>query len=304
MTHLMKPPADSEAAPAPAGPATDPPRTPPRLRRALLAPLRSPGVTLSVLVLALVLGWTLVPDWFAARDPLTGTPAERFLPPSTEHLFGTDQLGRDVYTRVVHGASLSLRATVVALLIALVGGVLLGLVAGFFGHWADTVVMRVVEVMLSVPPVLLSLTIITALGVGTAQVAIAVGITGVAGSARLMRAEVLRVRTAPYVEAAILCGTRWWRLLPRHILPAAIAPVLALAVLDFGLVVLAISSLSFLGYGEPPPAPEWGALVAEGRNYLATSWWLTTLPSLTVTAVVLAANRLSRVLEKTERRNR
>ena len=97
--------------------------------------------------------------------------------------------------------------------------------------------------------------------------------------------------------SAILCGGRWWRVLPRYILPTAVGPVLALAALDFGLVVLAVSSLGFLGYGEPPPAPEWGALVADGRNYLATAWWLTTLPSLTVTGVVLAANRLSRVLE-------
>ncbi|MCX4870388.1 ABC transporter permease [Streptomyces sp. NBC_00257] len=280
-----------------------PAREPARIRRTLGAPLRSPGATLSVLVLLLVLGWAVVPEWFTGRSPLTGTPGERFQPPSTEHLFGTDQLGRDIYARVVHGASLSLRATVAALLIALVGGVVLGLVAGFFGRWADAVIMRIVEIMLSVPPVLLSLTIVTALGFGTGQVAIAIGVTSVAAFARVMRAEVLRVRTAPYVEAAILCGTRWWRILPRYILPAAIGPVLALAALDFGLVVLAISSLSFLGYGEPPPAPEWGALVAEGRNYLATSWWLTTLPSLTVTVVVLAANRLSRVLEA-EGRNR
>lgn len=278
-------------------------RKPARIRRILAAPLRSPGVTLSALVLLLVLGWALVPEWFTDRSPLTGAPGERFQPPGTEHLFGTDQLGRDIYARVVHGASLSLRATVAAILIALGGGVGLGLVAGFFGHWTDTVIMRIVEVMLSVPPVLLSLTIITALGFGTGQVAIAIGVTSVAAFARVMRAEVLRVRTAPYVEAAILCGTRWWRILPRYILPAAIGPVLALAALDFGLVILAISSLSFLGYGEPPPAPEWGSLVAEGRNYLATSWWLTTLPSLTVTVVVLAANRLSRVLEA-EGRNR
>ncbi|MFF2847733.1 ABC transporter permease [Streptomyces sp. NPDC058001] len=256
-----------------------------------------PGVTLSVLVLLTVLGWAFVPEWFTGRDPLTGVAADRFLPPSGEHLFGTDQLGRDVYARVVHGASLSLRATVIAILIALAAGTVLGLVAGFFGRWADALIMRAVEVMMSVPPVLLSLTIVTALGFGTTEVAIAVGVTSVAGFARVMRAEVLRVRTAVYVEAAILCGARWWRILPRYILPAAVGPVLALAALDFGLVVLAVAGLSFLGYGEPPPAPEWGALVADGRTYLVTAWWLTTLPGLAVTAVVLAANRLSRVLE-------
>lgn len=269
-----------------------------RVRRVLGTPLRSPGVTLSVLVLAVVVGWALVPDWFTSRSPLTGVPAERFQAPSAQHVFGTDQLGRDIYARVVHGAALSLRATVAAVLIALGGGVVLGLVAGFFGRRTDAVVMRVVEVMMSVPPLLLSLTLVTALGVGTAQIAVAIGVTSVAAFTRVMRAEVLRVGAAPYVEAAILCGGRWWRVLPRYILPAAVGPVLALAALDFGLVVLAVSSLGFLGYGEPPPAPEWGALVADGRNYLATAWWLTTLPSLTVTGVVLAANRLSRMLER------
>ncbi|MEW2511217.1 ABC transporter permease [Streptomyces sp. NPDC046870] len=258
---------------------------------------RSPGAALSVLVLLLVLGWAVAPEWFTHQSPTTGTPAERFRPPSGAHLFGTDQLGRDVYARVVHGASLSLRATVVAIAVALVVGILLGLAAGSFGRWADAVIMRLVEVMLSVPPVLLSLTIVAAIGFGTVQVAVAVGVTSVAAFARVMRAEVLRVRTAGYVEATILLGSRWWRVLFRYVLPAAVGPVLALAALDFGLVVLAIASLSFLGYGEPPPAPEWGALVADGRNYLATAWWLTTLPSLVVTAVVLAANRLSRILE-------
>ncbi|WP_225812473.1 ABC transporter permease [Streptomyces spinosus] len=258
---------------------------------------RSPGAVLSVLVLLLVLGWAVAPEWFTGQSPTAGTPAERFRPPSGAHLFGTDQLGRDVYARVVHGASLSLRATVVAIAVALVVGILLGLAAGSFGRWADAVIMRLVEVMLSVPPVLLSLTIVAAIGFGTVQVAVAVGVTSVAAFARVMRAEVLRVRTAGYVEATMLLGSRWWRVLFRYVLPAAVGPVLALAALDFGLVVLAIASLSFLGYGEPPPAPEWGALVADGRNYLATAWWLTTLPSLVVTAVVLAANRLSRILE-------
>jgi peptide/nickel transport system permease protein len=145
--------------------------------------------------------------------------------------------------------------------------------------------------------VLLSLVLIGALGFGTVNVGIAVGVTGVAGTTRLMRAQVLRARGATYVEAAIICGTRWWRLLPRYILPDAIGPVLALAALDFGLAVLAVSSLSFLGYGEPPPSPEWGALISDGRDYLTSAWWLTALPGLTVAAVVLAANRLSRSVE-------
>lgn len=279
-------------------PGTQPRAEPGRARRAARYALRHPGVVVSALVLLLVLGWALLPDVFTGQSPTEGLGTQRFRPPSTQHLFGTDQFGRDVYARVVHGASLSLRAAVLAIIVAFVAGAVLGLVAGFFGGWFDTVLMRLIEVMLSIPPVLLSLLVISALGFGTVHVALAVGITSVGGFTRLMRAEVLRVRTAVHVEAAVVCGARWWRILPRYILPAAIGPVLALAALDFGLVVLAVSSLSFLGYGQPPPAPEWGSLVSGGRDYLAIAWWLTTLPGLTVAAVVLAANRLSRVLER------
>jgi peptide/nickel transport system permease protein len=283
--------------------AETPVAAPSPLRRAARYALFHPGLILSVLVLLLVLCWALAPGLFTGQNPTEGVDLQRFRGPSWHHLFGTDQLGRDVYSRVVHGASLSLRAAIAAIVMAFVAGAVLGLVAGFFGGWFDTVIMRLVDVTLSIPPVLLSLTVISALGFGTLNVAIAVGITSVAGFTRLMRAEVLRVRTAVHVEAAVMCGARWWRILPRYILPSAIGPVLALAALDFGLVVLAVSSLSFLGYGEPPPAPEWGALVSDGRNYLAIAWWLTTLPGLTVAAVVLAANRLSRVLERERSRS-
>ncbi|WP_261563184.1 ABC transporter permease, partial [Frankia tisae] len=255
------------------------------------------GVTLSVLVLLVALGWMLAPGWFSHQSPSVGDPASRFRAPNRQHLFGTDQLGRDLYARVVHGASLSLRTALAATGVALGVGVLLGLLAGYLGRWVDAAIMRLVDVTLSIPPVLLSLLVISALGFGTLKVAIAVALTSVASFARLTRAEVLRVRTAPFVEAAALCGARWWRILARYVAPASVGPVLALAALDFGLVVLAVSSLSFLGYGPPPPAPEWGALVAGGREYLATAWWLTTVPGLTVAAVVLAANRLSRLHE-------
>jgi peptide/nickel transport system permease protein len=260
--------------------------------------MRRPGFLVSALLLLLVVGWALAPELFTGQSPTEGVAAAKFQGPSWQHLFGTDHLGRDVYARMVHGSSLSLQAAIIAIVIAFGAGTILGLVAGFFGGWFDTVIMRIVEVMLSIPPVLLSLLVISALGFGTVNVAIAVGITSVAAFTRVMRAEVLRVRTAVYVEAAVLCGARWWRVLPRYVVPSAIGPVLALAALDFGLVVLAVSSLSFLGYGQPPPAPEWGALVSDGRNYLGIAWWLTTLPGLTVMAVVLAANRLSRALER------
>ncbi|UQS21523.1 ABC transporter permease [Amycolatopsis thermalba] len=259
--------------------------------------VRRPGLVLSVVVFAVVVLWALVPSAFTSYDPLAGVPREKLQGPSAAHLFGTDETGRDVFARVVHGAGASLRATLLAVLIALVAGSVLGLVAGARGGWLDSVLMRVMDVLLAIPSILLSLALVTALGFGTTKVAIAVGVANVANFARLMRAEVIRVRTGVYVEAARASGVRWFGVLTRHILPNALGPVVVLAVLSFGTAVLEISALSFLGYGATPPSPEWGSLVSAGRAYLASAWWMTTLPGLVIAAVVLAANRLSRALD-------
>jgi len=258
---------------------------------------RRPGLVVSVVVVLLVVLAAFAPGLLAPGDPSLGVVAEKLRPPSAAHVFGTDYLGRDLYTRVVHGASLSLQATLIATAVALFAGGLIGLLAGFVGRWVDEALMRVVDVLLSIPAILLSLALITALGYGTVKVAIAVGIASVANFARVMRSETLRIRQSTYVEAARFIGTRWYATLWRHVLPNAAGPVLVLAVLEFGLAILAISSLSFLGYGAPPPAPEWGSLIAEGRNYLATSWWLCALPGLAIAATVLSLNRISRALD-------
>lgn len=252
------------------------------------------GVVFSGAVLILVLGWATVPALFTRGDPLTGVPSEKFRGPSPQHWFGTDNLGRDLYTRVVHAAAMSLTATVLAVAIGLVAGSLLGVVSGVVGGTLDSIVMRCVDVLLSIPELLVSLALVTVLGFGTGNVALAVGVALIARFARVMRAEVLRVRQAPYVEAARACGVRWYGVLFRHVLRNSYAPVAALAAVEFGLAVLAVSSLSFLGYGAAPPTPEWGSLISEGRNYLATAWWLTTLPGLVIVAVVLATQRLGR----------
>jgi peptide/nickel transport system permease protein len=258
---------------------------------------RRPGLVVSVLFVLLVLCAAFAPGVLASGDPLLGVPAQRLRAPSLAHVFGTDYLGRDLYTRVVHGASLSLQATVIAVAVALLVGGLIGLLAGFVGRWVDEVLMRFVDTLMAIPAILLSLALITALGYGTVKVAIAVGVASVANFARVMRAETLRIRRATYVEAARAVGTRWYVTLWRHVLPNAAGPVLVLAVLEFGLAILQVSALSFLGYGAPPPAPEWGSLIAEGRNYLATSWWLCAMPGFVIAGTVLSVNRISRALD-------
>jgi peptide/nickel transport system permease protein len=259
--------------------------------------LRRPGLVLSALIVVAVLAASFAPGLFTSRDPLAGTPSQAFHPPSAAHWFGTDELGRDLYARVVHGAALSLKATLIAVALAFLVGGLIGLLAGFVGRWVEDALMRFVDVLLSIPALFLSLALVTALGYGTVKVAVAVGVASVATFARVMRAEVLRVRQAVFVEAARSCGVRWYDVLARHVLPNAIGPVLVLATLDFGTAILAVSALSFLGYGAAPPAPEWGTLIADGRNYLANAWWITALPGLTIAATVLAANRIARALD-------
>lgn len=172
-----------------------------------------PGLLLSVLVVVLVVLASFWPELFTSRDPLKGSPARNFRGPSGAHWFGTDELGRDVFSRVVHGAQLSLKATLIAVAVAFVVGSLLGLVAGFVGRWVDDVLMRFVDVLLSIPALFLSLALVTALGYGTVKVAVAVGVASVAGFARVTRAEVLRVRQAVFVEASRSCGARWYSVL-------------------------------------------------------------------------------------------
>ncbi len=263
--------------------------TPRRARR------RVPRVTvlLALAVLVLVAAWAVVPQLFTSHDPLAGVPADALQGPSAAHWFGTDPTGRDLFSRVVHGARYSLTGGVVAVAVGLVAGTAIGVIAGSIGTIVDEILMRVVDVLLSIPGLLLSLSVIILLGFGTTNAAIAVGVTSVAAFARLSRSEVVRVRRSDYVEAAFGSGGRWGSVLLRHVLPNSLTPVLALAALQFGTAILAISTLGVLGYGAPPPTPEWGLLISEGRSHLATSWWLTTLPGVVVVLVVLSANRLS-----------
>ncbi|WP_261565161.1 ABC transporter permease [Frankia gtarii] len=261
--------------------------------------VRAPGLTLSGLLLALVLAWALVPGRFTSQDPLLGVTADRLRPPSGRHPFGTDYLGRDLYSRVVHGAAPSLKATAVAVAVALVAGAVIGTIAGYLGGWIDTALMRVMDVLLAIPGLLLALALVSAIGFGVIHVAIAVAIVSVAGFARVMRAEVLVVRNAMFIDAARGGGARRGRILLTHVVPNAVGPLLALAALDIGSVLLTVSALSFLGFGAAPPAAEWGQLVASGQTYLYAAWWLTTFPGLTIALVVLATNRVARALEAT-----
>ena len=251
---------------------------------------------IALIVLGLAVLAAFWPSLLTGVDPLTGDPANRLLPPSLEHIFGTDHLGRDVYARTVHGSAQTLSASLAAVLIGVVSGVLVGLISGFFTGVVDAIFMRIIDVLQAVPGLLLSMAVITALGFGTLNVALAVGVAAIPSFARLTRAEVIRWRASEFVRAARADGLSTPSVLARHILPQVRGSIGALVALEFGSAVLAVSALSFLGFGAPPPQPEWGLLVSEGRDFLAAAWWMTTFPGLVVAAVVLAANRLAHVL--------
>ncbi len=276
------------AAPQSGGTERRPGRVGALLRRA------QPGLILAWLIIAIVVAWAVAPSLFTSFSGTVGTPSDRLLPPGGAHWLGTDELGRDLYARIVHGAVNSLVGAFLAVSVGLVLGSILGIIAGSTGGVVDAIVGRFADVLLSIPGLLLSLSVIILLGFGTVNAAIAVGVTSVAAFTRLSRSEVVRVRRSDYVEAAFGSGGRFVTVLWRHVLPNSLGPVLAYSALQFGSAIIAISTLGFLGYGAPPPTPEWGLLIAEGRNYIATSWWIVTFPGLVVVIVVLAANRISR----------
>ncbi|WP_243400465.1 ABC transporter permease [Arthrobacter sp. Bz4] len=264
-------------------------------------PLRSPSLWLTAAPLTVVAAWALAPDLFTSFSPLDGVPGDNFRAPDADHIFGTDHLGRDVFTRVVFGTRQTLLTAGLAVLIGLVVGTLVGIIAATAGRAADTTAMRLVDVLLAVPGFLISLVIVTAFSPGPISLGVGIGIASVASFARVVRSEVLRVRNLDFIEASFLNGGTFWSVITRHLLPNASGPVLALLAVDLGAAILAISGLGFLGFGAPPPTPEWGLLIAEGRQYLGTAWWLTTLPGLVIVLTVLLLATLGRQLLKTFR---
>ena len=220
-----------------------------------------PATILALLVLLSAFALAIAPGVFATHDPYEGTDVA-LLAPSMEHLFGTDAVGRDLFSRVIYGARQSLLGALLAVVVGSVFGTLIGLVAGAQRGWVETVLMRIVDVFLAIPGILLSLSIIIVTGFGSLQAAFAVGMTSVATFARLSRSQVIQIAGADFVEAAYGSGATHRQVLIHHILPNSLTPVLALAALQFGTAILQLSILGFLGYGAPPPIPEWGLLLS------------------------------------------
>lgn len=262
------------------------------MREALRQLRRSPGAMVGLTMLALLVIIAIAAPWIAPYDPVKIAPDTLLKPPSREHLLGTDQYGRDILSRILHGAPISLRLGLISVAIAGIVGTIIGLIAGYWGGIIDRVLMRCIDVMLAFPGILLALVVVTVLGPSLNNAMIAVGVSGIPTYARLIRGSVLSAKENLYVEAARSIGAKDTTIVRRHVLPNVIAPVIVLATLGLGTAILSGAALSYLGLGAQPPMPEWGAMLSVGRDYLRQQWWIATMPGIAIMITVMAINLL------------
>lgn len=253
---------------------------------------KSKGAIIGLVILALLVLTAILAPVLAPFDPVRVNAGGFLTPPSPAHPFGTDQYGRDVFSRVLFGARPSLTVGFISVGIAAIVGVFVGLWAGYYGGILDDLLMRFIDVLLAFPGILLAMAIVSVLGPSLANLMIAVGISAIPSYARLTRGSVLSTREEEYVLAARAVGARNYRILGRHILPNVFAPIIVSATLGIGTSILWAAALSFLGMGSQPPNPEWGRMLSEGRQYLREHWWISTFPGLAIMVTVLSVNLL------------
>ena len=262
-----------------------------RVRRRLVLRrlLRHRGAMAGLAVIVLLILVALLAPLLAPYDPIT--PAGPALKaPSAKHWMGTDNIGRDIFSRIVYGTQISLRMGFIAVAIAGFSGTVIGVVAGTYGRFIDNALMRLIDALMAFPGILLALAIASVLGPGLYKAMVAVGIASIPSFARLVRSSVLQVKQTTYVEAARALGCSTPRLILRHLLPNVMTSVLVLATLGVATAILVGASLSFLGLGAQPPTAEWGAMLSQGRNFMHNGWWIMFFPGLAITITVMAAN--------------
>jgi peptide/nickel transport system permease protein len=256
------------------------------------------GPILSVLFLVFLLAAVVDPSLLTHYPPLAVDPLHSLQSPSPAHWFGTDQSGRDVFARVVYGAAPSLSIGVVATALGMIVAVVLGVVGGLGGRAVDAVISRVLEILFAFPALLLALLFVTIFGASVTSLIISVGLGSAPGYARMVRGQVIAVKNASYVEASYVLGHSRARILRQTILPNAMRPLLVLGTLGIGQSIVWASSLSFLGLGAAPPAPEWGAMLAAGRDFISSAWWAEFFPGAMIVLVTLATTSLGRYLSR------
>ena len=251
---------------------------------------RNPYALLAFTLLVLLVLAAVFADVIAPSSPTEISARDAIKPPSRDHPMGTDNLGRDILSRTLYGARISLRVGLISVAVGAVVGGFTGLLSGYYRGWVDFLIMRLAEVMLAFPRLLLALLVSFVLGPSLTNVMIAVGVAAIPEYARLTRGSVLSARENLYVEAARVVGCPDRVIMLRHVLPNVFAPLLVVATLGIAWAILAAASLSFLGMGAQPPTPEWGAMLSEGRNFLRRAWWIVTFPGLAIMFTVLIIN--------------
>ncbi len=284
MAVRTKPVGEGASAPAVAGGS--------RRRRRWAALLREPGTALGLFVVATLLLAGLLSPWLPLDDPTQINLPERLLPPSAENLLGTDHLGRDTFSRVVHGARMTLLAAAATLALSMTIALTVGMLSGYHGGWPDTALMGVVDLLLAFPSLILALAVAGTLGPGLFNVLLAAGAVWWVGHARIIRGVTLGARQMEYVTAARAAGAGNLRIIVRHIAPNIIGPIIVIASLDVGWIILGIAGLNFLGLGAQPPTPEWGAMLNDARPHLQTAPRLLLLPGAAIFVAVLGFNLL------------
>lgn len=261
-------------------------------RRSRLARLarQHPGTVLGFFILLAFVVIAISAPAIAPHDPIKIIRGAVKQEPSLAYPFGTDNLGRDILSRVIYGTQVSITVGLIAVAIALGVGTTLGTIAAFYGGRIDAIIMRIIDIMLAFPGILLAIAIVATLGPSLNNTMIAVGISTIPAYARTARSSVLAVKENEYVEAARCIGLPDYRLIVRHVLPNIVAPIIVLSTVNVGTAILSAAGLSYLGLGAQPPTPEWGAMLAEARSYLRDAWWMATFPGLAIMLIVLAVN--------------
>ncbi|MCC6165886.1 MAG: ABC transporter permease [Caldilineaceae bacterium] len=252
--------------------------------------LQEPATIAGLILLLIFVVLALAAPWLSPFDPLYQNISAGLTPPSRAYPLGTDKLGRDLLSRMLYGARISLRVGLLVVISAGGFGALVGLVAGYLRGWADEALMRVTDIFFAFPGLILAMAIAGALGPSLQNALIAVAVVSWPVYARLIRSQVLALREQEFVQAARAIGAGGGRILFGHLLPNTIAPLLVQASFDMGATILAVAGLSFIGFGAQPPTPEWGVMISEGRNYITTQWWLTAVPAAAILLLVAAFN--------------
>ena len=253
---------------------------------------RHPSLAVGAAILTAIIFVTLFPQLFTNFNPVLMSIRDRLQPPGPLHPFGTDQYGRDMLARVLYGGRYSLVMGAVPILLAAGAGIVLGLIAGYYGGWADALIMRVMDVWVAFPIILLALAIVTVLGPGLVNIMVAIGIAWVPYYTRMVRGVVLGMRNHSFVEAARVVGMGDSRILTRHILPNTLAPLIVMSSMGVAGAILTGASLSFIGLGPQAPIPEWGVILADGRQFIRLAWWIGFFPGAAIALTVLGANLL------------